>query len=164
MKCVLLSYVTNHLPSCIFLLLFGGTGVWTQDFTLSKQMLHCFSHISGPFCSGYFGGGVLWTICLGWPWTMILLTLYSQVARVIGISHWLLAWFQIFFWQYWGLNTGPHACWAGFLHLSHIPALFCFSYLGIFLCLWLASDQDSPMYAFCIPVITGCLTRPDPQF
>jgi hypothetical protein len=29
----------------------------------------------------------LWTICLGWPWTMILLMSASQVARIIGVSH-----------------------------------------------------------------------------
>jgi hypothetical protein len=33
-----------------------------------------------------FGGGVLWTICLSWPWTMILLISASQVARITGVS------------------------------------------------------------------------------
>jgi uncharacterized membrane protein YiaA len=37
---------------CIFL---GGTGVWTQGFMFSKQVLYCLSHISSPFCPGYFG-------------------------------------------------------------------------------------------------------------
>jgi hypothetical protein len=27
------------------------------------------SHTSSPFCSGYFGHEVLWTIFPGWPWT-----------------------------------------------------------------------------------------------
>jgi hypothetical protein len=30
------------------------------------------NHTSSPFCSGYFGDGVSWTICLGWPWTAVL--------------------------------------------------------------------------------------------
>jgi hypothetical protein len=30
---------------------------------------------------------VLWTICPGWLWTMILLISASQVARIIGMSH-----------------------------------------------------------------------------
>jgi hypothetical protein len=29
-------------------------------------------YTSSPFCPGYFGDGVSWTICLGWPWTLIL--------------------------------------------------------------------------------------------
>jgi hypothetical protein len=29
----------------------------------------------------------LWTICLGWPQTVILLISVSQIARIIGISH-----------------------------------------------------------------------------
>jgi hypothetical protein len=33
------------------------------------------SHISSPFCSGYFGEGVSWIICLGWPRVIILLIL-----------------------------------------------------------------------------------------
>jgi hypothetical protein len=43
----------------LVLLFFGGTGVWTQGFTLTKQVLHHLSHTSSPFCSGYFGDGVL---------------------------------------------------------------------------------------------------------
>jgi hypothetical protein len=37
---------------------FGVTGVLTQGFTPAKQALYCLSHISNPFCSGYFGDGV----------------------------------------------------------------------------------------------------------
>jgi hypothetical protein len=33
-------------------------------------------------------GGVSQTICLGWPRTMILLILASQVTRITGMSHW----------------------------------------------------------------------------
>jgi hypothetical protein len=35
--------------------------------------------------------GVLRTICLGWSWTSILPISASQVARIIGMSHWRLA-------------------------------------------------------------------------
>jgi hypothetical protein len=35
----------------------GRTGVWTQDFTLTKQVLYGLSHTSSPFCSGYFEMG-----------------------------------------------------------------------------------------------------------
>jgi hypothetical protein len=46
----------------LFIYLFiylGVTGVWTQGSTLAKQALYCLSHTSTPFCSGYFGDGVL---------------------------------------------------------------------------------------------------------
>jgi hypothetical protein len=29
----------------------------------------------------------LWTICLSWPWTMIILISVSQVARITGTNH-----------------------------------------------------------------------------
>jgi hypothetical protein len=46
---------------------------------------------SSPFCSSYFGeGGFLWALCLDWPWTLVLLISASQVARIIGMGHWLL--------------------------------------------------------------------------
>jgi hypothetical protein len=35
--------------------------------------------------------GVSQTICPGWPQTLILLTSASQIARIIGMSHWHLA-------------------------------------------------------------------------
>jgi hypothetical protein len=47
------------------------------------------------FCSGYFGDGisgyfgdvVLWTICLNWSQTMILLVSASKVLRITNISY-----------------------------------------------------------------------------
>jgi hypothetical protein len=48
------------LFACFFVFdFFGGTGAWTQDFTLAKQVLYHLTHISSPFCSGYFRGGSL---------------------------------------------------------------------------------------------------------
>jgi hypothetical protein len=49
------------------------------------------SPMSSPFCSVYFGDGVSWTVCMGWPWTMILLISASQVARITCMSHRCLA-------------------------------------------------------------------------
>jgi hypothetical protein len=40
-----------------------------------------------PAWSGYFEDGVSWTICLGWPWTVILPISASQVAKITGVSH-----------------------------------------------------------------------------
>jgi hypothetical protein len=56
----------------------------------SKQALHHLNHTSSPFCYGNFGAVYLQTIFLGLPQTVILLILASQVARIIGMSHWYL--------------------------------------------------------------------------
>jgi hypothetical protein len=45
------------------------------------------SHTSSPFCSGYFGEGVSWTICLGWCQTYILLLSAPSVARIAVMNH-----------------------------------------------------------------------------
>jgi hypothetical protein len=34
--------------------------------------------------------GISQSICLGWPWTEVLLILASQLTRHTGMSHWLL--------------------------------------------------------------------------
>jgi hypothetical protein len=46
-----------------------------------RQTLYPMSHTSSPSCSDYFGYGVSWTTCPGWPWSMVLLLSASQVAR-----------------------------------------------------------------------------------
>jgi hypothetical protein len=67
---------------------FGGTGVWTQDFELAKQALYHLSHTSCCFCSGcFYGDGVFWTICFGWPQISILSVSASQIATITGVSH-----------------------------------------------------------------------------
>jgi hypothetical protein len=71
--------------SLFFICFFGKPGVWSEGFMLAKQELCYLSHTSNPFYSGYFGDGILWTIYLGYPWTMIL---SSQAARVTGVSYW----------------------------------------------------------------------------
>jgi hypothetical protein len=40
------------------------------------------------FCSGYFGDGGLKNYLLDWPKTAIFPISASQVARIIGMSHW----------------------------------------------------------------------------
>jgi hypothetical protein len=64
------------------------------------------SHTSSAFCSGYFGDGVSWTICLGWPCTEILLISASQVARIIGKHCWLL--YIITLYPYPFISCSPH--------------------------------------------------------
>jgi hypothetical protein len=54
------------------------------------KMLYCLSHASSPFCCGYFGDGVSWTICLCWPWTTILPISAFQVARLLGLQVWAI--------------------------------------------------------------------------
>jgi hypothetical protein len=41
-------------------------------------------------CVEYFPDRVLWTICLGWLWTTILLISASWVAGITGVSRWRL--------------------------------------------------------------------------
>jgi hypothetical protein len=62
-----------------FFFFFCGTEIWMQGFTLAKQALYWLSHTTSPFCSGYFGDGVFRTLCLDWPWILILLISVSQV-------------------------------------------------------------------------------------
>jgi hypothetical protein len=57
------------------------TGLSLGFHSCKADILPLEPHTSSPLCSGYFGDGVSWTICLGWPWTEILLISVSQVAR-----------------------------------------------------------------------------------
>jgi hypothetical protein len=38
--------------------------------------------ISCPFCSDYFGDGILQAICPGWSWTTILLFSVSHITKI----------------------------------------------------------------------------------
>jgi hypothetical protein len=78
----------------IYLFFFDGTGVWTEGLALTKQTLYCLSHISNLFCCVYFGDGVSWTVWQGWPPAGTLPISASQVARITGMSHWHLVWFN----------------------------------------------------------------------
>jgi hypothetical protein len=68
------SFISFFLSSFFSFFLFCGTGVWIQGSLLTKQVLYHLSHFSSPFCSGYFGDGVLPSICL-------------PIGRIIGVSH-----------------------------------------------------------------------------
>jgi hypothetical protein len=41
---------------------------------------------TSPFCHGFFQD-ILWTICLGWLQTVILLISASWISRIAGVSH-----------------------------------------------------------------------------
>jgi hypothetical protein len=58
------------------------------DWGLNSELWACKAgkHTFSPFCCGYSGDGVLWTICLDWPWTEIFQISVSQVARIISMS------------------------------------------------------------------------------
>jgi hypothetical protein len=94
-NCLVLTWI-NH-KTCLSILLFCFWGVfvclfvlwdwvWTQGFALAKVLYHL-SCTSCLFCSDYFGDGVLWTVCPGWPQTLVLLISAFQVARISVVSH-----------------------------------------------------------------------------
>jgi hypothetical protein len=71
---------------CVCVCVYVRTGVCLLD--------RCFITWATPpalFCVGYFWDGVLLTICLGWPQTIILLISASRVTRITGVSHQCLA-------------------------------------------------------------------------
>jgi hypothetical protein len=83
--------VTSNQLKIVFLIkstsFFNETGVWTQAF--------CYLiHTSRPvffffflFFSGYFGDGISWTSCSGWPQIKILMVSASHIAKITGMSH-----------------------------------------------------------------------------
>jgi hypothetical protein len=78
----------DHFVFCFWLILTWhflvclNLKLWTQGF------LPILSHISSPFFSGYFWRwGVPVTICLSWPWTSILPSSASQVAKITDVRH-----------------------------------------------------------------------------
>jgi hypothetical protein len=91
--------------TCKMAVFFGGTGVWTQDFALAKQVLSCLSLTSSLFCSAYFRHGIPEILIQAdlklWPtrashllskhsttWaTPPLLISASWIARITGVSH-----------------------------------------------------------------------------
>jgi hypothetical protein len=109
---VLSLLITLILLSGFLFFFFCETGVWTQGFTLTKQVLYCSvleAHLQYILLWLFWRWG---TVCLGWPWTLIVLVLSSQVARIIGMSHWHPApflflmwhfiWLHRYFWPNWG--------------------------------------------------------------
>jgi hypothetical protein len=66
---------------------FGGNEIWTQGLHLQCRCSTAWTMSPSPLCSGYFGDGVLRTICPRWPQTTILPISASQTARITSVSH-----------------------------------------------------------------------------
>jgi hypothetical protein len=77
------------------------------------------------FSDGFFQDRVLWNICLGWLWTVILLISGSWVARITGVSYQCWAMFNL-------LRTckSQAVCTAGH-HFTFLPAVTRFQFLHI---------------------------------
>jgi hypothetical protein len=104
--------------------LYNLATAWAQCFSfwvwsLSSGLCTCKAdalplepHLQIHFCFCYFGDGVSWSICLGWPRTSILRISSSQVAKITVVRQRCLAslvcfcFIYLFLW-YWGLNSGP---------------------------------------------------------
>jgi hypothetical protein len=64
--------------------------------------------------------GVSWTICPGWPWTVILLISASQVTRTAGVSCWCPPEKKLLFhFNCWCADCFPHQRWQ--TRLYHLP-------------------------------------------
>jgi hypothetical protein len=73
-----------------FFFFFCGTEAWTQGLWAHKaDALPLESFILFQLVLKI---KILWTICLGWPQTVILPISASQAARITGVSHWCPAW------------------------------------------------------------------------
>jgi hypothetical protein len=90
---VVFSYFSKYFSDFLFSFLsfFFDTGIWTQGLHL--EPLH-----QPSFVIVYFWDRVLWTICLGWPWTAILVISASWVVSIISMSHWHPAFSVFDFW------------------------------------------------------------------
>jgi hypothetical protein len=80
------TYVSHWHPAKLNLYIFDRTGVWTQAFSLTKEVL-TWATPAVHFVLIILQMQVSWTICPGWPQTVILQISVSQVARIIGMSH-----------------------------------------------------------------------------
>jgi hypothetical protein len=83
--CVLLWH-----PSFFSFLFFWWDCKLNLGLCACKEVIYHLSHTSSPFCSGFFGDGeegFSWTICPGWPQTMIPLISAFQEACITGMSH-----------------------------------------------------------------------------
>jgi hypothetical protein len=85
------------------------TGVWTQDLWFLGKCSTAWTTPPALFCVGYFWDRVSQNICLGWLWSMTLLTSASQVVRTTCVSHWCQA---------------PYVLWCTAPH-QHLPIGLC---------------------------------------
>jgi hypothetical protein len=106
------SNCTRHIKvdSLNKLLPFCSTGVWTQVFTLARQVL---CHLSCPFCFSYFSDRTLCFLsragfrfsylCLSYSWED---SFFEMAKRVL-----LTFVYDFFsFWYYWVWTHGLHTC------------------------------------------------------
>jgi hypothetical protein len=84
---------------------FAGLGLELRAYTLSYSTSPVLR-----FFFFFFWERVLWTIFLGWLWTMILLISASWVARITRWATGAQLYVLFCFWRHWGLNSGPHTC------------------------------------------------------
>jgi hypothetical protein len=80
-------YIKRIWGYCFCWCCFGGTRVWTQGFTIAKQVLYHLS-ISSPFCSGYFWKWGLENYLPGLASNCDPPDLSLQVARIRDVSQW----------------------------------------------------------------------------
>jgi hypothetical protein len=89
-----LNEISLQLPGSILLFLPHFFFLVELGFVLRtsclQKLLYCLSHTASPFCSGYFGDTVSWSICLGWLWTTVLPISAFQAPRITGLSHWCM--------------------------------------------------------------------------
>jgi hypothetical protein len=91
--CPLINWIIYSFDVSFF---FKWDWVWTQSFVLAKQVLYYLSHTSSPFYSGYFGDGSLTNYLPRLASNLDPMISASQLAKFIGVSHWCLAWYLIF--------------------------------------------------------------------
>jgi hypothetical protein len=101
----------NH-PRLFFMI---GSRVWTQGSTPARQMLYRLSHVSSPFCCGYFWDKSL-TFCLGGPG---LRTPYFRFHAFTGMTHAHHHARPAFFWD----GGVSQTFWSGWPRTSILPIL-----------------------------------------
>jgi hypothetical protein len=74
------SYISPYLSFFFFFFFLVELG-------FEHKVFYHLSHTSSLFCYGYFGDGILGTICPGWPRTAILPVSASQVSRITDMNH-----------------------------------------------------------------------------
>jgi hypothetical protein len=83
----------TYLSTIIFIQsLFCVTELGFEFRALHWQSKYSSAWATLRFYFGYSEDGVLQTTCPGWPRNKIFQISASQVAKIIGMSHWCLAW------------------------------------------------------------------------
>jgi hypothetical protein len=80
----------SNLFICLFiylLFIFGSTRVWTQGFTLARQVLYCLRHNSSSFCSGYSEDSISLCFCTGQPELQSSYCMLPTITGMTAIHH-----------------------------------------------------------------------------